>query len=198
MAPVFGQRDVTYIAGTDSTSMPIGQVVSVSETLGVHRRLKTSEAETIRILAQKRYDDFVVAEMRAIESEFAAKKRDVREKATTAVAAARSEQPASNAALSEEKLRAKERSDLAKIDTKWRRSALIRVEEKYGSDLAIPIKSRDNKPVVAIARVRDGKVDAPNKAFELKSRLDPKTGKVIHRGREAAVLDAEVELPAAP
>ena len=198
MAPVFGQRDVTFIAGTDSTSMPIGQVVSVSETLGVHRRLRTSEAETIRILAQKQYDNFVVAEMHAIGSDFEAKKRAVRRKAAAEVASARRAQPAPSAAASEEKLRAKERSDLAEIDTQWRRSALIRVEEKYGSDLAIPIRSRDNKPVVAIANVKDGKVDAPDKTFELKTQIDPKTGKIIHRGREAAVLDTEVELPDSP
>ncbi len=194
MAPVFGQRDVTYVAGTDSGALPIGSVVSVSETLGVHRRLDASEAEILRELAQRRYDDFVVAEMRALKPEFERQKRAVRKRTASRVATARRRPPAA-AAAREEQLRDEEQAALAEIDKRWRRSALIRVEEKYGNDLAIPIKSRDRKPVVAITRVEDGEVKPPDRTFELDRGGGD--GTVRHRGREATVIGGEVELDGA-
>ena len=82
----------------------------------------------------------------------------------------------------------------------WRQAATAVVSRKYGSDFAVPIKTADNKSVVAFASLHATGVQVASDAYELdlpaaQLAVAARTGgRVEHEGRSVAVLDADASL----
>lgn len=195
---VFGDSDVSYVVGTDSGSLPLSQVVVVAETLKVYKRLNASESERIRALAQTSFDGFVLGEMRVLAPEFEKQRRQLRSATRRALADTNDQTVAA-------RIRTAEADSLKEIDQQWKRSALINVTKKYGSDLAVPLRTYDHKPAVAVAKVRDGRVTSPEFSFELSremnTKIDPSADKppsIRHLDGNALLIESELELAPAP
>lgn len=185
---VFGDEEYSFVVGSDSASLSIRDVAVIAETIGVYKRLNASESEKIRALAQSKLDGFVLAEMRRLEPQVRRKRAAVRSKFVAARAVAKT--PGIR-----QKIDAEEQVALAKIEQEWRRSALKQVERKYGSNLAIPLRTRDRKAAVALTKVKDGKVQPPQTAFEIDGDVVGRgEGSVRHGNVEAKVIDEPVSI----
>tara|TARA_R110000850_G_scaffold30303_16_gene83580 strand:- start:140 stop:754 length:615 start_codon:yes stop_codon:yes gene_type:complete len=182
MGPVYGPSTINYTVASDG-AIDLDSAVDVAKTLGRYRRLNVDESETVRRLAQEKFDGFVIKEVRRLQPAYAAKKKEIKLYSQNLVASAT---PAET-----EKIRREEALSLDKLNDEIRSQAVIAVRRRYGSQIAVPLKTRDNKPVVAIAKIRGDKVSAPGTAIE----LDRKPGSVIqHQGQKTAVIGNQVTL----
>ena len=88
-------------------------------------------------------------------------------------------------------------AELAAIDAEWRQAATQNVTQKYGSDFAVPVKTADNRSVVAFASVRASGVQVASDTYELnfsaaQFAMARRAGvRVPHEGSQFAVLDTE-------
>ncbi|MFT5468751.1 MAG: hypothetical protein ACI8UO_003863 [Verrucomicrobiales bacterium] len=185
---VFGDSDYAFVVGANSGSLNLRDVAAIAETIGVYKRLNASESEKIRALAQTKLDGYVLAEMRALEPQARRKKQAIAKKSRIARASAPTE-------AARQKIDAQERASIIRIEQEWRRSALTQVERKYGSDLAIPIRTRDRKPAVALAKVKDGEVQPPKAAYELNGEIVGRGAAAVRHGNvEATVIDEPISI----
>jgi len=171
MGPVHGPSDVNFAVSTTDGNLDLSNTADLARTLGQYRRLNYSESEKVRNLAQKKFDGFVVQEIRNLQPKYEARKRVIRK------SSAAPEQVA---------------AQLAKLDREIRQEAVIAVKRRYGSRMAVPVKTRDNKPAVAIATFSGDQAKAPGSAVE----LSKKPGSTIeHQGKETPVVGSTVNLP---
>ncbi len=180
--PVFGRTGVNYVLSSTDGNIDPGRAADVARTIGRYRRLNLSEAEKIQRLAQSKFDGFLLQEVRNLQPKFAAKKRAVRRNSQSRAAS----NPAKTAQIKRE-----EETEIAEIDKAIRAQAIIAVKRRFGSHIAIPLKTRDNKPAVAISKISGDKVQTPDSAIE----LNKKPGNTIeHQGKKTQVVGSSVPI----
>lgn len=185
---VYGDSNYSIVVGTESGSVSLGDVATIGETVGVYKRLNASESEKIRALAQAKLDGFVLTEMRRLQPQIQRKKAAIRRQTQAAIKKATTD-------AAREKIRVQESVAIEQVEQEWKRSALIQVEKRYGGSLAVPLRTRDQRPAVAIAKFRGGEVIAPKTAHEVsKPVAGREDGKVKHNNAAAAVVNGEIDI----
>ncbi|MEM7012493.1 MAG: hypothetical protein AAF585_13535 [Verrucomicrobiota bacterium] len=185
---VYGDSNYSVIVGTDSGSLSLSDVATIGETVGVYKRLNASESEKIRALAQAKLDGFVLTEMKRLQPQVQRKKAAIRRQSAAAIKKATTE-------AAREKIRISEAAAIQEVEKEWKRSALIQVEKRYGGSLAVPLRTRDQRPAVAIAKFRGGEVIAPKTAHEVSEPVAGREDtKLMHNNAQAAVVKGEVDI----
>lgn len=203
--PVFGQRDETrFVAGADG---PVGaaDLARIAQTIRKYKNLDAGEQEIIRRVASLKLEGLVASEMQRLAPRFEPRKQAVRQRTAQRVAAVRkAAAPARKppAAVQQEvaQIESEARSELAAIDAEWRSAAVSSVTRRYGSDFALPVKTSDNKPVVALASLKGSGVQVASAAYEVGLSSAQLTaaaaqgGSITHDGRDVALLDGQAVL----
>jgi hypothetical protein len=204
--PVFGKRDeTTFVAGTDTGEVNLGDLAKIAKTIRKYKRLNASEQEIIRRIAALKLDGFVAGEMQRLAPQFEPRKAAVRQRTSSRVAEVRRQATAAKTApaVVEQQVKAvvaESETQLAAIDTEWRQTAMAAVARKYGTDFAVPVRTADNKPVVALASLRGSGVQVASDAYELSispaqlAAAAAAGGRITHDGRDVAVLDTTATL----
>ncbi len=181
--PVYGPSEVNYMVNSSGGAIDLKNTVDVAQTLGRYRRLNVGESEAVQRLAQEKFDGFVISEIQNLQPAYASRRREIKQ---------RTQKLSSSASPPEvAKIQRDEAKSLQKLDSEIRNQAVIAAKRRYGSQIAVPMKTRDNKPVVVVAKIRGDTVSTPTTAVE----LDRKPGSVIeHEGKRTTVIGNQVTL----
>jgi len=177
-------------------------MVRVAETIQQVRRVGGDKQAVIRALALRGFGELVASSMKELEGEYLAKKDAVRRQATARVAEVRKKPvatPVQRAAVEAEvaQIKEEEKGQLAALDEDWRKAAVVRTKEKYGTEFAVPVRTGGDAAVVFVnvrgegdATVRDTawRVNASESQVVQGARQG--NGAVRHQGRDNLLLAA--------
>jgi hypothetical protein len=201
--PVFGKKDETNIVvATDGGEVSLDNLAKIVKTVRKYKRLNASEQEIIRRVAALKLDGVVAMEMQRLAPKFEPRKQAVRRRTTEQVAEVRRQgarRKINPAQIAQEvtTVESTAAAELAAIDAEWRQAATQAVTQRYGSDFAVPVRTADNRSVVAFASVRQSGVQVASDAYELnftaaQFAIAKRAGLTVpHGGADFAVLDTE-------
>jgi|GEM_PF-4987909 len=218
--PVYGKRDsVGYTVTLATGEVKIGNLVRIGETVRKYKRLNASDAEIIRKLAQLKIDGLIVQELNNLKPKFQRKKAQVQKTAQQKIAKisatkkkrivktsaskppseAREEIAKIEAEAQQQQAAAQEEAtqQIAVIDAEWKRAATQAIEQRYGSNFAVPVQNPQGKAVVAFATMKnDGSIRTAASAYELNTSpaalaaaVKRPDRTVAHSGQDYALLD---------
>jgi hypothetical protein len=163
--PMFGEnKDTTFFMNTPSGQMKIRDLAAIARVLRRYKTLEAAEKELIKLAVRRKIDGMVALEARIIEAEpriVQARKRI--------------------ATIPDRKVAAVESK---KLDEEVLREAARRVADRLANLAAVPVKSAENRSIVAFAKISDGQVQVAANAYE----VDAPPG--------AATAETKVPLPA--
>lgn len=74
--PIFGKNDLTsYVVGSQDKEVDLTRISNVASTIRKYRKIKSNEALIIQKLAQKKYNGYVLQELKALNKEFEKKRK---------------------------------------------------------------------------------------------------------------------------
>ena len=146
--PMFGRnRETTFFMQTPTGQVKARDLAAIARVIRKYKTLEAAEKELIRLAVKRKIDGLIALEARIIENELrvkAARKR---------IAA----MPDRRAAAEETK----------KLDEEILREAARRVADRLANLAAVPVKSAENRSIIAFAKVADGQVQVADNAYEV-------------------------------
>jgi hypothetical protein len=146
--PMFGRnRETTFFMQTPTGQVKARDLAAIARVIRKYKTLEAAEKELIRLAVKRKIDGLIALEARIIENEprvKAARKR---------IAA----MPDRRAAAGETK----------RLDEEILREAARRVADRLANLAAVPVKSAENRSIIAFAKVADGQVQVADNAYEV-------------------------------
>lgn len=171
--PLFGRnRDTTFFMTTPSGQVKVRDLAAIARVLRRYKTLEAAEKALIKLAVQRKIDGMIALEARIIEREpriVQARKRI--------------------AAMPDRKTAA---AETKKLDEEVFREAARRVADRLANLAAVPVKSAENRSIIAFAKVSDGQVQVAANAYE----VDTPPGVVAGGTKVPLPADAVVELGA--
>ncbi|MGI8601702.1 MAG: hypothetical protein ACR2OZ_01750 [Verrucomicrobiales bacterium] len=201
--PLFGKKDETrFVVGTDTGEVNLGDLAKIAKTVRKYKSLNASEQEIIRRVAALKLDGYVAVEMKRLAPRFEPRITAVRQRKAQKIQKIAEVRPAPLAQVAQEIKAVLAEADhaIGVIDSEWRAAATASVTRKYGTDFAVAVNTRDNKPVVALASLRESGVVVASAAYELSgsqaqlSTAARQGARISHEGRDVVLLDTAATL----
>lgn len=146
--PMFGRnQDTTYFMQTPSGQVKVRDLAAIARVIRRYKTLEAAEKELIRLAVKRKIDGLIAQEARIIERE--PKYVQARRRIAT--------MPDRRAAAVENR----------KLDQEILREAARRVADRMANLAAVPMKTAENRSIVAFAKVSDGQVQVAASAYEV-------------------------------
>jgi hypothetical protein len=171
--PVFGRNtDTTFFMNTPTGQMKLRDVAAIARVLRRYKTLEAAEKALIKLAVERKIDGMISLEARIIERE----QRIVQARKRIA-------------AIPDRKVAAVESK---KLDEEVLREAARRVADRLANLAAVPVKSAENRSIVAFAKISDGQVQVAANAYE----VDTPPGAAAAGTKVALPSDAVAQLGA--
>lgn len=146
--PMFGRnRETTFFMSTPTGQVKVRDLAAIARVIRKYKTLEAAEKELIKLAVKRKIDGMIALEARIIENEPQVKA--VRKRI---------------AAMPDRKAAAVESR---KLDEEVFREAARRVADRLANLAAVPVKSAENRSIVAFAKVADGQVQVADNAYEV-------------------------------
>lgn len=218
-APVYGNAKPTTFTMQADGVIRLKDIAVAGKTIRAARKLNKSETEILRLLAQKKFDGFMVTALEELRPKYEKQKVVVRQetarksriiKAAAETKAAEVEATAGPGAPAAQVIRQQAATEVAKvaqaeqhaialIDDAWHKEAVDKIRSNYGTNFAVPVKANGPEAAVAFASVDDkGTARASDTAYALNTAPDAllasaSSGKAVvaHQGSQSLLISAQ-------
>ena len=169
--PMFGRNhDTSYFLNTPSGKVKVRDLAAIAHVLRRYKTLAAAEKALIYLAVKRKIDGMISMEARIIERE----QRFVRARQKIAALPDRKAAAVATKQLDEEILR----------------EAARRVADRLANLAAVPVKSAENRSIIAFAKVSDGQVQVASNAYE----MDTAPGKIAAGTKVPLPADAVAQL----
>jgi len=146
--PMFGRnQDTTYFMQPSSGQVKVRDLAAIARVIRRYKTLEAAEKELIKLAVRRKIDGMIALEARIVEQQ--PRIQQARKRI---------------AAMSDRKVAAIETK---KLDEEVLREAAKRVADRLANLAAVPVKTAENRSIVAFAKVSDGQVQVANAAYEV-------------------------------
>lgn len=185
--PMFGKnQDTTYFMQPGNGQVKVRDLAAIARVIRKYKTLEAAEKELIRLAVKRKIDGLIALEAKIIERQpqyVQARKR---------IAA----MPDRKAAVVETK----------RLEEEILRAAARRVADRLASLAAVPVKTAENRSIVAFAKVSDGQIQVADNAYEVDTpgslqagaKVAPPPEAVADLGTTRNVTATMLEVPPVP
>lgn len=160
-APVFGRSGATsFIIDTDRP-LDVRELARFARVIRLYKELTPIELTAIQRRLQREVEDLIAVELQALRPGFEKNKVQIELQHRAQLDAARGDAGKSAALLVAHKV------ELQQLETKLHEEARDRVLARLGNELALPLRTSDNRSVVAFGRMDGEQLQVTSKAYEL-------------------------------
>jgi hypothetical protein len=185
--PMFGRnQDTTYFMQPKSGQVKVRDLAAIARVIRRYKTLEAAEKELIKLAVKRKIDGLIALEAKIIERQpqiVQARKRI--------------------AAMPDRKQAAVETK---KLDEEVMRLAAQRVADRLANLAAVPVKTAENRSIVAFAKVSEGQVQVAGGAYEVDTpgslqagaKVTPPSEAVAELGVSRSVAATTLDVRAVP
>jgi hypothetical protein len=184
---MFGRnQDTSYFMNTPSGQVKVRDLAAIARVIRRYKTLEAAEKELIKLAVKRKIDGLIALEAKIVERE----PRIVQARKKIAA------MPDRRQAAIETK----------KLDEEVMRIAAQRVADRMANLAAVPIKTAQNRSVVAFAKVSEGQVQVASSAYEVDNpgsvqagaKVSPPAETVAELGTSRNVAATTLDVKAVP
>jgi hypothetical protein len=159
--PLFGNGTMTTFVVETDRALKLDELVHVARVLRIYKELTPAEMTVIAARLREEVNDLVEVEVKSLRPSYEKQKAVMKAKHAETLDATKGN-PAVSARLA-----VIHAAELQRLEATMKQQARERVMARLGKDLALPLRTEDQRSVIAIGRMTGEQFQVTSKAYEI-------------------------------